>query len=56
MLKFYVEKIIVTPHLEYKNLYTIYLNDEVYCHCSPKYLSSCIEGILKNSQKENKDR
>ena len=50
MMKYFIEQIIVKPHENDHTLYTIYLNDDVYCHCSKDYLLGCIKGIIENNQ------
>ena len=52
MMKYFIEKIVVKPHATDSSLYTIYLNDDVYCHCSKDYLPGCIKGIIENSQQQ----
>ena len=43
----------IKPHETDSTLYTIYLNDDVYCHCSKNYLPGCIKGIIENSHTED---
>lgn len=50
-IKFYIEDITIRPFPGWPDLYTITLNGETYCHCSSKYIASCLEGIFANAQK-----
>ena len=50
MMKYYIDNIMIKPHENDNTLYTIYLNGDVYCHCSKKYLTGCVISIVENSQ------
>ena len=52
-MKYYIDNITVKPHETDSTLYTIYLNGEIYCHCSKNYLLGCIRGIIGNSHIED---
>lgn len=50
MTKYYIEQIVIKPLFGWPEMYQIYLNNELYCNCSTKYLPGCIKGIVNNAQ------
>ena len=50
MRKYLIEKIEIIPYE--KGLYSFYLNSELICHASAKYMGDIIKEYMLNSQNE----